>query len=229
MAILSAVDLHKSFGGVKAVDGVTLEVKEGERLAVVGPNGSGKTTLINLLSGLYPPDRGRVFLQTLDVTKTPIHVRVKLGIARSFQLPQLFPELTVYENVAIAVAALRGFSLKAVPQEEVRSILELFELWDRRSVKASSLSEGEKKILDVALAYVSRPKVLLLDEPTSSVAEEDKIPLMERLLERLRGISIVMVEHDLDVVERFAERVVAMRAGKVVTVARPSDVKTLEI
>lgn len=229
MAILSAVDLHKSFGGVKAVDGVTLEVKEGEKLAVVGPNGSGKTTLINLLSGLYPPDRGRVFLQTLDVTKTPIYVRVKLGIARSFQLPQLFPELTVYENVAIAVEALRGFSLKAVPQEEVRSVLELFELWDKRFVKAASLSEGEKKILDVALAYVSRPKVLLLDEPTSSVAEEDKIPLMERLLERLRGISIVMVEHDLDVVERFAERVVAMRAGKVVAVAKPSDVKTLEI
>jgi branched-chain amino acid transport system ATP-binding protein len=229
MAILSAVDLHKSFGGVKAVDGVTLEVKEGERLAVVGPNGSGKTTLINLLSGLYPPDRGRVFFQTLDVTKTPIHVRVKLGIARSFQLPQLFPELTVYENVTIAVAALRGFSLKAVPQGEVRSILELFELWDKRSVKAVSLSEGEKKILDVALAYVSRPKVLLLDEPTSSVAEEDMIPLMERLLERLRGISIVMVEHDLDVAERFAERVAAMRAGKVVAVAKPSDVKTLEI
>ncbi len=91
------------------------------------------------------------------------------------------------------------------------------------------MSEGEKKILDVALAYVSRPKVLLLDEPTSSVAEEDKIPLMERLLERLRGITIVMVEHDLDVVERFAERVVVMRAGKVVAVAKPSDVKTLEI
>ena len=229
MAVLSAVDLHKSFGGVKAVDGVTIEVRDGERLAVVGPNGSGKTTLINLLSGLYPPDKGRVFLQMRDVTKVPMYVRVRLGIARSFQLPQLFPELTVYENVAVAFAALRGFSLRAVPHEEVKSILELFDLWDKRSVKAVSLSEGEKKVLDVALAYVSRPKVLLLDEPTSSVAEEDKMSLMERLLEKLRGISMVMVEHDLDVVEKFAERVVVMRAGKVVATAKPADVKTLEI
>lgn len=228
-SILSAVSLRKSFGGVKAVDGISMDVEEGERLAVVGPNGSGKTTLINLLSGLLKPDSGDIYFKGIRVTNKPLHARVKLGIARSFQLPSLYQGLTVRQNAAIAVSALRGFSLRPVDEEDVRDALERFGLWEKRDLPVGSLSEGEKKILDIALAVVARPKVFLLDEPTSSIAEENKFELMEFVVGRLKGVSLVIVEHDLDIVEAFADRVAVMHSGRITAVVPPGEVRRMAV
>lgn len=229
--ILKAVGLRKSFGGVRALDGVDLEVRRGEYLAIVGPNGSGKTTLINALTGFIRLDSGKILFLGREITNLPPQRRLRLGIARSFQLPSAFWGLTVYENVAIAVAAAKGISLRRVEEREVRETLELFGLWEKRMYSLEKLSEGEKKLLDVALAAVSRPKLMLLDEPTSSVAADDKYRIMDSLAGSLKslGASAVFVEHDLDIVKKYASRVLVMAQGRVVAVARPEDADRVEV
>jgi len=148
----------KKFGGVVALEGVTLEVGQGEYVALVGPNGSGKTTLINVVAGLVKPDAGRVYLEGRDITHLPPHKRARLGVARSYQLPQLFPDSTVYQNALIAAPLHRR------PDEErVREVLESFGLWEVRHRKVVELSEGHRKLLDIALAFFQTPKIFLLD------------------------------------------------------------------
>lgn len=222
MALLKLVGVEKSFGGVKAVDGVDMEVGQ-EWVAVVGPNGAGKTTLVNIISGFVKPDRGRVLFKGVDVTRRGPAERVKMGIVRAFQLPLLFPNKSVQFNVEVAVAARRGLSLRPMDSAEVEELLREFGLWEKRERSVEELSEGDKKLLDVLLAVALRPSLILLDEPTSSVSEADKIPLMEYLAKKLSGVAAIIVEHDLDIVKRFATRVVVMSSGRVVAVASPQE------
>ncbi len=224
--MLLVENLYKKFGGVVALDGVSLALGAGELVGVIGPNGSGKTTLINVISGYVKPDRGRVFFDGRDITSLKPHQRARLGIVRSFQFPLISSNLTVRENVKIAVAALHSYSLKTVDGRAVEEVLDLFGLREVADVKVGKISEGHRKLLDVAMAMVHKPKVVLLDEPTSSVSSRDKFAVMDRVVEilRERRVAALVVEHDLEVVKSYMDRVVEMSNGKVAAVYRPGEV-----
>jgi branched-chain amino acid transport system ATP-binding protein len=224
--VLLVENLYKKFGGVVALDGVSLTLGSGELVGVIGPNGSGKTTLINAISGYVKPDGGRVVFDGRDITSLKPHQRARLGIVRSFQFPLISSNLTVRENVKIAVAALHSYSLKTVDGRAVEEVLDLFGLREVADVKVGKISEGHRKLLDVAMAMVHKPKVVLLDEPTSSVSSRDKFAVMDRVVEilRERRVAALVVEHDLEVVKSYMDRVVEMSNGKVAAVYRPGEV-----
>jgi len=224
--VLLVENLYKKFGGVVALDGVSLALGAGELVGVIGPNGSGKTTLINAISGYVKPDGGRVVFDGRDITSLKPHQRARLGIVRSFQFPLISSNLTVRENVKIAVAALHSYSLKTVDGRAVEEVLDLFGLREVADVKVGKISEGHRKLLDVAMAMVHKPKVVLLDEPTSSVSSRDKFAVMDRVVEilRERRVAALVVEHDLEVVKSYMDRVVEMSNGKVAAVYRPGEV-----
>jgi len=239
--VLSAENITKRFGQVIAVDGVSLSLGEREVLGLIGPNGAGKTTLLSILGGSIYPDAGRILLRPrgggglVDVTRAPPEERVRMGLAKSYQIPNVFDNVTVMDNVRIAVFASRGLYTRAwrdytrFPEvdEEARRVLERMGLWGKRGKLARELSHGERKILDIALAYVTRPHVLLLDEPTSglSVSEKALVRDLAESLRREEGMSMIVVEHDLDVVFDLADRVILMNEGRVVLEGPPEDVR----
>lgn len=231
MEVLRGLGLVKRFGGVAALDGVDIAVREGEFLGIVGPNGSGKTTLINVLSGFVKPDMGRVVLLGRDVTNEPPHKRARLGLARAFQLAQLFHEATVWENALIAAASRNPTSMGEPDVETAKEVLEMFGLWEVRNRRITEISEGHRKLLDIALAMAARPRVMLLDEPTSSVSSSEKVGVMEVVADvlRARKVAAIIVEHDLDIVERFTDRVAVMFAGKIVAEVAPGEVRSVKL
>jgi branched-chain amino acid transport system ATP-binding protein len=207
-------------------------------LALIGSNGAGKTTLINLISGLIPPDSGRIDFQGNDITRASVHRKIELGIARSFQLVNLFDGLTVQDNVALAIFSREGrtrrlLSLAAADgavRDEAAVVLKQFGLNGRAEVLAGGLSQGERKLLDVAVAYALRPKLLFLDEPTSGVSTREKAPIMDIISEVVRsgGITAVIVEHDMDVVFRYCPRIVAMHQGTILADGTPDEIRNNE-
>ena len=224
--------LYLAFGGVIAADGIDFHLEEGERLAVIGQNGSGKTTFINICTGFLKPTRGKVHFDGRDITRMgPRHI-VRLGMARSFQLPQLFLEHSVRQCLEISAAARSGrLSFlaalgRSVDRREIDHTLELVGLRERADEPSSSLPEGQRKLLDVAMALMLNPKLLIMDEPTSGVASEDKHDLMATLMRALdeRKVTSWFVEHDVDIVSRYASRVVAWSAGKVFADGAPAAV-----
>jgi branched-chain amino acid transport system ATP-binding protein len=231
--VLETVGLTRFFGGVPAADDLTIAFRDGELCGIVGPNGSGKTTFLNLVTGYLRPDRGQVRYLGRDITGLPPRVVADLGIARSFQMPQLYLSLTVLENVMLALAiragAGRTFWRRLAhgdrPAEAAR-ILEQFGLEAYRDLRAGQLPEGGRKLLDVALSFARRPRVLLMDEPTSGVSVADKFRVMDTLIPILKqgGVTGIFVEHDMDVVERYAERLLAFSEGRVVADGAPAAV-----
>ena len=231
-ALVRTEGLTLRFGGVVAADGIDFELHAGERLAVIGQNGAGKTTFVNICTGFLKPDAGRVFFDGQDVTKLPPRRIVHLGLARSFQLPQLFLEHSVRQCLEIATAArgrrlalLRPLSA-AVDAREIDEALELVDLRARQHEPASQLPEGHRKLLDVAMALMLRPKLLIMDEPTSGVASEDKHALMALLMRALeeRKVTSWFVEHDIDIVTQYATRVAAWIAGRIAADGPPAQV-----
>lgn len=224
--------LKLAFGAVVVADDINFELNVGERLAVIGQNGAGKTTFINICTGFLKPTSGTVFFDGHDVTgMTPRRI-VHLGLGRSFQLPQLFLDHTVRQCLEIAAAG-RSRNLSwfrplgaSVDVKEVDHTLELFGMADRAGELASSLPEGHRKLLDVAMALMLRPKLLIMDEPTSGVASEDKHGLMETLMVALdeRKVTSWFVEHDVDIVQRYATRVAAWIAGAIAADGSPEEV-----
>jgi branched-chain amino acid transport system ATP-binding protein len=224
--LLETRNVTKSFGEFSALDGVTLSVATGELVCVIGPNGAGKTTLVNLLTGLLRPTTGDVlFLGKSIAGKGPVAL-ADAGLARSFQLIAIFPRLTVKETIAAALVSRQGkrwclFSQLSADAEiagRVREIAEIFGLAGRLGTVASALSQGEKKLLDVASAFALAPQVILLDEPTSGVSSADKRTIMDILIAAARKAGVkgmVLVEHDMDLVAAYASRIVALAAGKV--------------
>jgi branched-chain amino acid transport system ATP-binding protein len=220
------------FGGVVAADGIDFELHAGERLAVIGQNGAGKTTFVNICTGFLKPSSGQVFFDGRDITRLPPRRIVHLGLARSFQLPQLFLDHTVRQCLQIAAAArsrrLGWFTPlgDAVDRHEIEHALELVGLRPRGDDPADTLPEGQRKLLDVAMALMLRPKLLIMDEPTSGVASEDKHALMATLMRALdeRQVTSWFVEHDIDIVTRYATRVAAWIAGKVAADGPPAEV-----
>lgn len=235
MDILKTTQLSKSFGETHAVDHVDFAVAAGEVLALIGSNGAGKTTLINLISGLIPPDSGRVEFRGADITRASVHEKIELGIARSFQLVNLFDQLPVRDNVALAIFSREGRTRRlfrlaetdTAVRDEAMVVLTQFGLDGRAAMFAGGLSQGERKLLDVAVAYALRPKVLFLDEPTSGVSTREKAPIMDIISQVVRsgGITAVIVEHDMDVVFTYCPRIVAMHQGAILADGTPDQIR----
>jgi len=232
--MLIVKNLTKRFGGFTAVDDVTLEIKEGEIISIIGTNGAGKTTLVNMISGYLKPDSGTVLFLNNDITYASPYVRIKLGIGRSFQLIQLFENSTVLDNVRIALFSKNGMIRRGLlpadrytsVTDEATEILKNFNLWDKKELTPKALSEGDMKILDVTIAFALKSKLLLLDEPTSGVATQDKFKVMDSIVSAIRreNISTLIIEHDMDIVSGYSDRVIVMHEGRIMAEGKPADV-----
>ncbi|MCM2297224.1 ABC transporter ATP-binding protein [Rhodoferax sp.] len=230
--LLSTRGLSLSFGGVVAADVIDFDLHQGERLAVVGQNGAGKTTFINICTGYLSPSAGQVRFDGVDITGQSPRAITRRGIGRSFQLPQVFTEHTVRECLMLAASAVkqrRGFLLPlgdAIDAHEIDETLELLQLTARAHDLAGSLPEGQRKLLDVAMALVLRPKLLIMDEPTSGVSTDEKHGLMAVLMRALdeRQVTSIFVEHDIDIVRRYATRLCAWIAGRIAADGPPDEV-----
>ena len=237
--ILDAQGLNKRFGAVTAANEVNAAIEKDSVVGLIGTNGAGKTTFINMITGYLKPDAGRIHFEGRDITALPPREITRLGISRSFQIPQLYSSLTVLDNMMIGLgivldnAGLAGFFSRAQaavpgfgrPAEEVAEhLLARFGLSDYRHRNAQVLPGGVRKLLDIALTMVAKPRVLLLDEPTSGVSAEEKFGIMQMVLEAVRaeGATVLFVEHDMEVVSRFAQRVIAFYDGRIIADAPPA-------
>ena len=233
-ALLSARDIEIRFGGVVAADGVALDVFEGDHLAIIGPNGAGKTTFLNICTGYLKPQAGRVTFKGRELLGSSPRAITRLGIARAFQIPQLFAEQTVLENMLLASASRAGrlgmfTRLADIPQRaEAEAILEQVGCSDVKDRVASELPEGKRKLVDIALALALKPAVLLMDEPTSGVASSEKFAIMDTLIGALRAqkVTSVFVEHDMEMVSRYANRVAVWSSGRIQKEGPPDEVLT---
>jgi branched-chain amino acid transport system ATP-binding protein len=233
MPILQTVDLTKSFGMVKAASAINIQISQGELVGIVGANGSGKTTFLNLITGYLKPDRGRTLIMGRESTGLPPRLVTMLGVARSFQIPQLYTGLSVLENVLLALAAgaKRGTEywkpLYRDPWvEESLDLLQQFGLKPYAYRPVAELPEGGRKLLDVVLSFALKPRLLLMDEPTSGVSIEDKFEVMDTLVGVLQqsDITTIFVEHDMEVVQRYSRRVLVFDNGEVIADGKPESV-----
>jgi len=231
-ALLSTRGVSLSFGGVVAAEAIDFDLLPGERLAVVGQNGAGKTTFINICTGYIKPTTGQVSFDGVDITGHTPRSIARRGVGRSFQLPQVFTAHTVRECMMLAASAVKqrhGFWLPmaaAVDADEVDATLDLLQLGARANDIAGALPEGQRKLLDVAMALVLRPKLMIMDEPTSGVSTDEKHGLMAVLMRALdeRRVTSIFVEHDIDIVRRYATRLAAWIAGRIAADGAPDEV-----
>ena len=218
MAALAVIGLSKRFGELAALDGVSLALEPGARHALIGPNGAGKTTLVNVLTGALEADSGEVFLGAERVTRLPQHARVRRGLARTFQVNQLFARLTVRESVLLAIHERRGTAGEA---EALLRILGLEPLAQRVT---ASLPYGAQRLLEIALALATRPRVLLLDEPAAGIAAADSTLVWDAIGRLPAETAVLFIEHDMDLVFRFAQRITVMVAGRVFAEGTPAEI-----
>jgi branched-chain amino acid transport system ATP-binding protein len=233
--LLKTVNLRKQFGETRACDGLDFVVNKGEFLSLVGSNGAGKTTLVNLISAHLQPDSGQILLEDRDITFTTVTERIKAGIARSFQIVNLFDGLSVFDNVALSIFSREGKAVKmavladhdADVRREALEILGQFGLSNKSGVPAGGLAQGERKLLDVAVAYALRPRLLFLDEPTSGVSTHEKAQIMDTVSSVVRGghVTAVVIEHDMDVVFRYSDRIVMMHEGSFLADGTPDEIR----
>ena len=232
-SILKTIDLTKSFGMVKAADAINVEIRAGELVGIVGANGSGKTTFLNLITGYLTPERGRILLLGEDRTGVPPRVITRLGIARSFQIPQLYTNLSVLESLLLSLAAEAGQGTgfwqplyRREWTEDGLATLERFGLKPYAHRQVSELPEGGRKLLYIALSFSLKPKLLLMDEPTSGVSIEDKFQVMDTLMKIVEEtrLTTIFVEHDMEVVQRYGRRVLAFDDGRVIADGTPETV-----
>ena len=226
--------LRKSFGGVDAMNGVSLEFPAGSLTGVIGPNGAGKTTFFNLITGRYKPDEGRVLLNNEDIAGYQPEVIVKKGIGRAFQIASIFPSLTVRESVFCALHAhrerhahlSRHFPLKEL-SDQAEEILDLVGMHSRANVVSGNLSHGDQKLLDIALALALDPKVLLLDEPTAGMGSEERWQMIETVYElwKRKNMTLIFIEHDMDIVFKYAQKIAVLSYGSVLAEGSPEEVK----
>jgi branched-chain amino acid transport system ATP-binding protein len=232
--VVRVESLSKSFGGVKAVDGVSFEVREGEILGVIGPNGCGKTTLFNCILGQYRPDRGRVEIDGKDVSRWPPHRRARAGLARTFQLLQVFESMSVRDNLSTAAQehiGSIGARLFRSPHmglsDKVDRLIERFRLGHLADERAGNLSYGQQKLLDTAMAFVSDPTVVFLDEPAGGVNPTMLGDVRERIrdLNENDGTTFAVVEHNMEFIFGLAHHIVVMEQGRVLMTGTPEEVR----
>jgi branched-chain amino acid transport system ATP-binding protein len=229
--VLDASGLEKRFGAVVAASDIHIGIRAGERVSLIGSNGAGKTTFVNMITGYLKPDAGRITLDGRDITALDPRAITRLGVARSFQIPQLYGDLTVLDNMLVANAChdqrlsfwQPARRASAIARADV--LLQRFGLSEHRQRRVAELPGGVRKLLDIAMALTGQPKLLLLDEPTSGVSAEEKFPMMDTIMDALgqeQGTTVLFVEHDMDIVERHASRVIAFYAGRVIADDAPA-------
>jgi branched-chain amino acid transport system ATP-binding protein len=230
---LTLSSVSRAFGGLRAVDGVSLEVRPGERRAIIGPNGAGKTTLFNLISGELPPSEGRIVLFGRDVTHVSPHRRAALGLGRTYQITNLFPRLTVLENCLLAAQALSPVKLhlhRALHRypalfERARQVLAAVGLAGKEGETVKNLSYGEQRQLEIALALAGNPKLLLLDEPTAGLSPGESHAMAALLKTLDPAMTVLIIEHDMDIAFELTDRITVLHYGKVVAEGIGESVK----
>jgi branched-chain amino acid transport system ATP-binding protein len=235
MNVLEINNVTKRFGNLVAVRDVSLNVAKGELCAIIGPNGAGKTTFFNLISGYFPPTSGTIMFDGNDITRLATHERVVRGMARTFQITEIFPELTVFENVRIATEVSSGYRLRPwISRSEVERVhrhveetLKLVSLEAKSDRLVGELSHGDQRAAEIAMALALKPHLLLLDEPTAGLASADRGALMRVVRTRVDadGVAVLFTEHDMDVVFAFADRVVVLDRGHVIAQGTPDAVR----
>ncbi len=234
MEAIRVEGVTRAFGGVRAVQGVSFCAQVGERLMIIGPNGAGKTTLFNLLAGQLKPTSGRVYLDGRDITGTSTHRRVQLGIARSFQVSTLLTQLSVMDNLLLALHGrrrsrfqmFRGMSAYSGLRAEADALLERMGLLAQRDELAGALAYGEQRKLELAVTEALRPKVILLDEPSAGLTQSESADIAARLLELGREVTVIMVAHDMELVFSMAERIIVLHQGAIVAEGSPEEIRT---
>ena len=230
--VLETVGLEKHFGGIAAVAGVSLKIEKGARHALIGPNGAGKTTVINLLTGVLRPTGGRIELEGRDITRLLPHQRVRLGMARTFQINQLFLDLTPLESIGLVVSERLGSGTdwwrlvgsKAAVTDEIAEIVERFRLADIMHEPTAILPYGKQRLLEIALAFACRPRLLLLDEPAAGVPEAERHELLATIAALPKDVTVLLIEHDMDLVFSFAERISVLVNGALFVDGAPDEV-----
>jgi branched-chain amino acid transport system ATP-binding protein len=231
-ATLSTRSLSKQWGAFKANSDATLTFAPGARHALIGPNGAGKTTFINLLTGVFPPTSGEVFLGDENITALPQHTRVKRGVTRTFQINTLFPGLTVLESIVLAICERQGqagvwqrtVSRQTEAVAEGRALLDTLHLGAEAGTLTRNLPYGKQRLVEIALALATRPSILLLDEPAAGIPAGESAELFGVIAALPRDVTIVFIEHDMDLVFRFAERITVLVGGKVLTEGAPVEI-----
>ena len=232
-SLISVRGLVKRFGAVIAADNVSVEIRPQETVGIIGANGAGKTTFVNMVTGYLKPDDGAILFRGHDITRLPPREVTRLGIRRSFQVAQLFPNLSVRDNVLVALAAASGafpspLAMLRTPEqiEEAARILDRVGLSTLAHRKTTELPQGQRKLLDIALAMIGQSAVLLLDEPTSGISADEKFPLMDLVLNAVRAAeaTVLFIEHDMEIVERYSDRVIAFYDGRVIADGEPAHV-----
>jgi ABC-type branched-subunit amino acid transport system ATPase component len=230
--VLETVGLEKRFGGIAASNDVSLQVRKGARHALIGPNGAGKTTLVNLLTGVLRPTAGRILLDGEDITEREPHERVRLGIARTFQINQLFADLTPLETLGLAVSERLGSGtdwwrlLGSKPEviDDVVALIDRFGLADVMHERTAVLPYGRQRLLEIALAFACKPRVLLLDEPAAGVPEAERQDILATIAALPADVTVLLIEHDMDIVFSFADRISVLVNGALFVEGAPEEV-----
>jgi branched-chain amino acid transport system ATP-binding protein len=233
MNILETKDLQHSFGPLKVLFGVDLQIAEGERHAVIGPNGAGKTTLFNTITGTYVPTKGQVFFKGKDITGYPPHKLARIGVGRSFQITSTFSNLTAFQNIRLAILAKDGIRFNLFQKvdkmqkvtDETDAMLKRINLYEDRNTKASALSYGKSRALEISMALATDPELVLLDEFAAGMSKEetqDAVGLIRKLTE---GKTVVLIEHDMDVVFSIADRITVLHYGRILATGKPADIR----
>ncbi|HEY1719909.1 MAG TPA: ABC transporter ATP-binding protein [Magnetospirillaceae bacterium] len=232
MTLLSVENVSRHFGSLVAVDGVSLVVQPGELRAVIGPNGAGKTTFFNLISGFFPPTSGKIVFDGQDITALPPVKRVNRGMARTFQITEIFPELTVRENLRIPIEVGAGLRLSMRPSKgaelrtRVEELLEISGLADKADRLAGELPHGDQRTIEIMTALALKPRLLLLDEPTAGMGDQETydITALIRRLHRDQKLTIVLIEHDMRVVFNLADRIMVLAEGAMLAEGTPKEI-----
>jgi len=233
MSILETKGLHHDFDGLKVINGVDFQVTEGERHAIIGPNGAGKTTFFNLITGTYTPRGGHIFFKNKEVTRAKPHQMVRMGLGRSFQITSTFTRLTAFQNIRMAVLSKRGirFNLFRMVDKmgevtrETEEILARINLDRERDVPASGLSYGKSRSLEISMALATDPDVVMLDEPTAGMSVDETHTAIELIRRLTEGKTMVIIEHDMDVVFSLADRITVLHHGEILASGPPEEIR----
>lgn len=233
MAILITEGLTKNFGGLRAVDSVSLDFEEKKLTSIIGPNGAGKTTFFNLLTGLIKPDSGKIIFKGEDITRFPIHEIIRKGISRSFQILNLFNEMTLFENVWLGVQAQQGHGTELFAdsnkftsiREGTQQVIKETGLSGKEDTPVKLLSYGDRRILEITISLTTKPKLLLLDEPTSGLMSEDRKRISEFMKKISSQLTLVVVEHDMDVVMSISDHIVVLHQGGILSQGSPNEIR----
>jgi branched-chain amino acid transport system ATP-binding protein len=234
VSLVEVEAVTKRFGNLTAIENVSLTVAPGELRAIIGPNGAGKTTFFNLISGLFAPSAGKVKFDGRDVTALPPESRVRLGMARTFQITEIFPELSVAENLRIAVELAAGYGLapwlsgpaRRYVNDRLDELLATGALTAKRDIRVGALSHGDQRAAEIMMALALKPRVLLLDEPTAGMGDQEtyEVARLVRRLHRHAGLTILLIEHDMRVVFNLADRIMVLAEGRVLAEGTPAEI-----